>query len=372
MRRVKNLFLVNLAVADLCMTLLCMPLSVANAVDNRWYYGEFLCKSSNLLQGTTVFASIFTLTALSVDRYFAFKSFMRHRIATKAKAMLTLSLIWILSALCAFPQFLAMRTTKPVTNWPESIYFCTSSSMNGTTGILFRRSYGTCVLIVLYIVPMLVMLSSYLSIARRIWSGPLQSNSVNLNGTSIDVGKRKITKMLFIVVLMFIICWMPYSIMSFVMDLTTGEETATTIRMIFNYVLLLAHANCAVNPILYWVLNKSFRHCMQNLMGCKAGITDSPSIRRKDRRAASQKFRIVKRRGRVHRPELIPGGKQSAIKRPNPMKFRYDFADHRLYRDSTSSNEDLRSSSTRLTKLESYRSPSTYIEINEEYKEGYV
>lgn len=51
MRRVKNFFLVNLAVADLCITLLCMPLSVATAVDKRWYYGEFLCKSSSLLQG---------------------------------------------------------------------------------------------------------------------------------------------------------------------------------------------------------------------------------------------------------------------------------------------------------------------------------
>lgn len=255
-----------------------------------------------MLVGTTVFASIFTLTALSVDRYLAFKPFLKHRIVTKTKAMFTLSLIWIFSAICAFPQFLAMRTTEPVRDWP--IYFCTSG-LNSTTGILFRRSYGTC-LIVLYIVPMLVMLFSYISIAKRIWSGPLQSNSNNLNDTSIAIGKKKITKMLFAVVLLFIICWMPYNIMSFVMDLMkTEEETGTSHRIIFHYVLLLAHVNCAANPIVYWILNKSFRHCMQNLLGCKAGILDSPSIRRKDKRVASQKFRIGQRRGRIYRPEYV-------------------------------------------------------------------
>ncbi|KOB63310.1 Neuropeptide receptor A35 [Operophtera brumata] len=49
--RVTNIFLVNLSVADLLVTLFCMPVQIAKSVTLLWYFGEVMCKTVNFLQG---------------------------------------------------------------------------------------------------------------------------------------------------------------------------------------------------------------------------------------------------------------------------------------------------------------------------------
>ncbi|CAH0407953.1 unnamed protein product [Chilo suppressalis] len=48
---VTNIFLVNLSVADLLVTLFCMPVQIAKSVTLIWYFGEVMCKTVNFLQG---------------------------------------------------------------------------------------------------------------------------------------------------------------------------------------------------------------------------------------------------------------------------------------------------------------------------------
>lgn len=48
---VTNYFLVNLSVADLLVTTVCMPMSMSQQVTVVWFYGGFMCKFSSYLQG---------------------------------------------------------------------------------------------------------------------------------------------------------------------------------------------------------------------------------------------------------------------------------------------------------------------------------
>lgn len=48
---VTNYFLVNLSVADLLVTLVCMPMAMSQQVSVIWFYGLFMCKFSAYLQG---------------------------------------------------------------------------------------------------------------------------------------------------------------------------------------------------------------------------------------------------------------------------------------------------------------------------------
>ena len=45
MRTVTNIFIVNLAVADFLVILLCLPPTVLWDVTETWFFGEMLCKS---------------------------------------------------------------------------------------------------------------------------------------------------------------------------------------------------------------------------------------------------------------------------------------------------------------------------------------
>lgn len=51
LRQVRHYYLVNLALADLTITLLCMPTSVGSIIHRLWIYGHFLCKVATFLQG---------------------------------------------------------------------------------------------------------------------------------------------------------------------------------------------------------------------------------------------------------------------------------------------------------------------------------
>jgi hypocretin (orexin) receptor 2 len=44
MRTITNMFIVNLAIGDLMVTIICLPPSILTDVTGNWYFGETMCK----------------------------------------------------------------------------------------------------------------------------------------------------------------------------------------------------------------------------------------------------------------------------------------------------------------------------------------
>ena len=63
-----DLFILNLAAADLCFILCCVPFQAAIYTLDAWFFGALVCKAVHLLIYLTMYASSFTLAAVSVDR----------------------------------------------------------------------------------------------------------------------------------------------------------------------------------------------------------------------------------------------------------------------------------------------------------------
>lgn len=68
MRTVTNMFLLSLAVSDTLIAVLNMPFQLMFYLQNEWTLGEFLCKFSKYTQGVVIVVSIFTLSAIALDR----------------------------------------------------------------------------------------------------------------------------------------------------------------------------------------------------------------------------------------------------------------------------------------------------------------
>lgn len=64
-----NMFILNLGLADLCFILFCVPLQATIYAMDEWVFGAFVCKAVHFIIYLTMYASIFTLTAVSLDRY---------------------------------------------------------------------------------------------------------------------------------------------------------------------------------------------------------------------------------------------------------------------------------------------------------------
>uniref|UniRef100_A0A8B9HIZ9 G-protein coupled receptors family 1 profile domain-containing protein n=2 Tax=Astyanax mexicanus TaxID=7994 RepID=A0A8B9HIZ9_ASTMX len=68
MRTVTNYFLLNLAVADASLAALNTPVNFIYAARGQWYFGLAYCRFHNFYPVAAVFASIYTMTAIAVDR----------------------------------------------------------------------------------------------------------------------------------------------------------------------------------------------------------------------------------------------------------------------------------------------------------------
>ncbi|MEQ2187427.1 Substance-P receptor [Goodea atripinnis] len=71
MRTVTNYFLLNLAFAEASMSAFNTVVNFAYAVHNEWYFGMVYCRFHNFFPIAAVFASIYSMTAIAMDRYAA-------------------------------------------------------------------------------------------------------------------------------------------------------------------------------------------------------------------------------------------------------------------------------------------------------------
>lgn len=68
MRTVTNIFLVNLAVADCMVSTLNVTFNFAYMLTSDWAFGTIYCKISQFVAVLSICASVFTLTAIAIDR----------------------------------------------------------------------------------------------------------------------------------------------------------------------------------------------------------------------------------------------------------------------------------------------------------------
>ncbi|KAF6213654.1 hypothetical protein GE061_011376 [Apolygus lucorum] len=110
MRTVTNYFLVNLSISDLLMSLLNCIFNFTFMLDSHWPFGAIYCTVNNFVAHVSVAASVFTLVAISLDRYVAIVRPLKHRMSRR-KARIALIMIWLSSSVLALPC-LIYSTTK--------------------------------------------------------------------------------------------------------------------------------------------------------------------------------------------------------------------------------------------------------------------
>ena len=69
MRTRTNMFLCNLAVADLLCTVICMPFSLGTVIHGDWIFGDIFCQINSFSMPLFFVASIHTLMYISIHKY---------------------------------------------------------------------------------------------------------------------------------------------------------------------------------------------------------------------------------------------------------------------------------------------------------------
>ncbi|XP_066520166.1 somatostatin receptor type 5 [Hoplias malabaricus] len=241
---VTNIYILNLAIADELFMLGLPFLAVQNALLS-WPFGSLMCRLVMTVDAINQFTSIFCLTVMSIDRYLAVvhplrsSRWRRPRVAKAVNAT-----VWAVSFLVVLPVVVFADVLQDDGNcsivWPEP------AEVWKTAFIVYTATVG-------FFGPLLVICMCYLLIVVKV-----RNSGRRVRATSIRRRKseRKITRMVVIVVAVFVFCWLPFYVLNIVnlLVLLPGE-----FRGLYYFVVVLSYANSCANPILYGFLSDNFK-----------------------------------------------------------------------------------------------------------------
>ncbi|UXI14324.1 neuropeptide GPCR A24 [Sarcoptes scabiei] len=254
MRTVTNYFLVNLSIADIMVSTLNVIFNFIYMLDSDWPFGELYCKVTNFIAILSVAASVFTLVAISIDRYLAIVHPLRPRMSRKTTVNIIV-MIWIAGSLLSLPNIICSKTIEEEFKNGDKRVVCYLEWYDGiSTKSRIEYLYNVIILLVTYIVPIASMSCTYFRVGRELWGSQSIGECTARQMDSIK-SKRKIVKMMMIVVAIFGICWAPYHIYFLLAHHYPQIINSKYVQHTYLTIYWLAMSNSVYNPIVYCWMN---------------------------------------------------------------------------------------------------------------------
>ncbi|XP_072514730.1 apelin receptor B [Salminus brasiliensis] len=276
-RRAADIYIGNLALADLTFVVTLPLWAVYTALEYHWPFGAALCKISSYIVLLNMYASVFCLTCLSLDRYLAIvHSLTSSQLRTQGHMRASLATIWIISGALASPTLLfrntlydkesnrtscAMDFSLVITKPGQENFWIAGLSISST-------ALG-------FIIPLLAMMVCYGFIGSTVTR---HFNSLRKE----DQRKRRLLKIITTLVVVFAACWMPFHVvksMDALSYLGLAPDSCTLLSFLLlahPYATCLAYVNSCLNPFLYAFFDLRFRSQCLCLLNLKKALHASP------------------------------------------------------------------------------------------------
>ncbi|XP_033739930.1 RYamide receptor-like [Pecten maximus] len=259
-RTVTNFFIVSLAITDIVMTIVCVPFSIlSNLFFHYWPFWGFLCPIVGFVQMSSVLVRSFMLVAMTCDMYHAATKPLKPRL-TKSKAKLLFVLMCALSCLISLPTSI-YSTIEYLPFEPGSQGLCLEKWPDDYV----RGIYGICIMLLQYFIPLIIMVFTYIHIGVIIWIKRTPGEAYNQRDERLATSKRKTIKMIIVVVIAYLLSWLPLHVITIVGDLDQSVFNSQYVHMMWLISHWLAFSNSGVNPVIYYWMNSKFR---QNALFC--------------------------------------------------------------------------------------------------------
>ncbi|KAE9419381.1 hypothetical protein Angca_003335, partial [Angiostrongylus cantonensis] len=321
LHNVTNYFLFSLALADLLVCLLVMPLSIIVEVKHGvWTWNVSLCLLYVYADVFLCSASIVHMSVISLDRYLGISQPLRARNKSRTMIIVKISLVWIITLIISCP--IAVLASYDHTN-----------ILQNNSCMIFSRHYIIYGSTLTFLIPFCVMFVTYLrtttllnkqasilsqkandklhgnGLRRTIPQrklGHVQANSTTttatftsstykstLNGSKTTTltytngyhnsrpttvpllqtasqelaNEHKATRVLAVVFICFFICWTPFFVANFIVGFCGA--LCTVPQWLGSVFLWLGYISSTVNPIIYTVFNKRFRQAFVRILRCQ-------------------------------------------------------------------------------------------------------
>ena len=215
--------------------------------------GDILCKlvTGGVPGWVGAVASIFTLVAIAIERYYAviFPHRRRGKLTT-TKLLIFAVVSWIIAFLWAGVGFF-------ITVFNHEINACVHSWSKG----IYANIYTVGWTVVAGIIPLSIMGFLYSRVIHRLW---LTENENEATQRALLRYRRRVTKLVIAVTVVYALCWIPELTIYFL-----GFTRTITLKQIhFNIASGLVFLNSTINPVVYSLQSSTFRTHFWNLICC--------------------------------------------------------------------------------------------------------
>jgi len=267
LRTVTNMFIGSLAVADFLLGFVCLPFYALFYIDSTFARYKYLCLLKYCTVLVSMTGSLYSLVAISVDRYIAILHPLKYPIImTKKKAKIIISGIWIYHVIiCGIPS----------TGWNNY------DKYNGTLCNFFKTlplaytiltrpvAIFSSLIISMYLYRQIYTVASHQLKKRK---HQVQSKA-NLQ---LQKDTRSVRAM-GIILFFFYIFWAPFVLTIPLKYLDIPTDLSETIK---NFGMTIAMSNSAVNPFMYCWLQKDFRRAFKSIL-CSCYLGNSSAENRR-------------------------------------------------------------------------------------------
>ncbi|KAK6467620.1 leukotriene B4 receptor 1-like [Huso huso] len=244
-RSVTSILILNLAAAD-AVVLLTAPFFIRYLAVLNWEFGEAPCKIMHYICNVNMYASIFIIAFMSLDRLLGVsKPFLSQKVRTKPKVRRVALALWVLAFLFSIPMlFYRKVVTSKDRQWCNPVHM---SSGHQVFQYLLETSAS-------FVIPFTVMAVSYCRISLRLRKGRFRRRS-----------RRKSSRLIILVVVSFAVFWMPYNIVNILQvagmlaSSKALEEFAAYVRPNLTALAFVSSSNSScMNPVLYTFAGKGY------------------------------------------------------------------------------------------------------------------
>ncbi|XP_044758875.1 neuropeptide CCHamide-2 receptor-like [Coccinella septempunctata] len=270
MRNVPNTYIFSLALADLLVILTCVPFTSTLYTVESWPWGVFLCRVSEISKNISIGVSVFTLTALSVERYCAVVNPLR-RLQTKPLTVTSAVIIWILAAGLTIPDGIKSTLEDIDIGNNRTITICTPFP-NATTSKTYVKYNVVMKSLIYYIFPLLIIASFYVLMAIKLHASTREMPGENkgAQGAVQARARRNVARMVLIFIFLFFICFLPNHVFMLWFHLYPNSEDEYNdwwhaIRITG---FCLSFLNSCVNPVALYCVSGVFRAHFNRYLFC--------------------------------------------------------------------------------------------------------
>ena len=246
---VGKVLFINLSIAGLLNgAIVCIP-GFITSMKNFWFLGDAYCQFSSIVNGSCSSVTIWTLAAISMDRYMAIQHPISYRSSAKFWLILIIIASFWLAGIITFTAPLFVK--KDYYEYQSSVFICS----------MFWKSTAFCIITGLYI-PILsafiIFWSSYK--ITKCLKGIIKTK-INRRYSMGTFRTMKTMRIIIIHAITYFTAWAPYTIGVYLVSFGTIKKIPEYMDFVITW---LANCSCFMNVFIYSINSEEYRRRLRN------------------------------------------------------------------------------------------------------------